>query len=658
MSRRIQSLLVFLAVSAWAVPAASAQELPGGRAGHPVEELGTIRVNVRNATGAPLAHHAIVRISQRVGPINWTESTRDASHVEFKGLPVGDYVIEVTAAGYRPTTEEATLFSPSNVMQVYILMQPESAPGTAVGSGPPVLAPKARIEVQDAIQALESNNLNEAEKHLQRAEKMALGHPEIQYLFGLLLARRNDLEGARQRFEKAVSLYPQHATALSGLGRLLFRAGDLTGALSAFERALVVDGNSYENHAALATIFFEQKILEKARYHAEQALHIAAGKLPETRLLLSEILVEQGERQKAADVLKEFLIAYPDHQHAQVAMRLHSALVSGDSSTPLGPAADVPGASASSVPGAPADQRAIRLKQDGIRALPATALTPELSLGAIVPPPLAWAPKDIDETPPAIFHDIPCPQDEVLKRAGQRVAELVDNLRNVNARERIAHTSVDAQGCPGRTETADYEYMFSFNRPRQGVIWVEEFRDGARHNRMVGGVGTSGLAAMALVFHPYYAGDFEMQCEGQGSWKGEAVWYVRFQHREDKTPRMRSFTSERGTARLRFKGRALIAANSFQIVRLETDVLSPPKELRFDGEHMALEYAPVNFKDRKQSFWLPTSVDIYGQVRGKRWHRRHSMSQYVHFSVETKQKIADPRAGSPEPEEARKPPPF
>lgn len=651
--------MLFLVLSALAAPPAGAQD-ETGRPGSALVPLGTIRVNVRNATGAPLATHAIVSIRQRVGSLAWTDSTKDGVSAEFKNLPVGDYVVEVTSAGYHPATEEVTLFSANNVMQVFILLRAESAPSATIAAGMPVLSPKAQKEVESAKQALEANNLGQATEHLLRAEKMAPGHPEIQYLHGVVLARKGDLEGARRRFEKAVSIYPQHAPALNALGRLLLRAGDANGAVSAFERAVVADARAHESHAVLAQIFFEQKLLDKARYHAEQALDIAAGKLPETRLLLSLILVARGERQKAAEVLKQFLIAYPDHRDAAAAMRLHSTLVSGDRPAPLGPATPSSSHGSASVGGTaalPPEQDAILLAQAGTRLLSTAALTPELSPGAILPAPLEWAPKDIDQAPPAVFPDVPCAQADVLKRAGQRVADLIDNLGRVNAAEKVTHTPVDKQGRPGRALLGHYDYMFTFRRPRAGVIWVEEYRDGLLAKPMVGGVGHSGLAAMALVFHPAYSGDFEMKCEGQGSWNGEAVWYVRFQQRDDKPARMRSFTSQRGTARLRFKGRAWIAANSYQIVRLETDLIQPPKDLRFDREHLVIVYGPTKFKELKQTFWLPVSVDIYAQMYGRAWHRNHVLTNYIHFSVDTKQKIADPKsAESPEPKEARKPP--
>ncbi|MGH9815003.1 MAG: tetratricopeptide repeat protein [Candidatus Acidiferrales bacterium] len=658
MMRRIFSLpailvAVFLlaAFSFLAVPSTFAQQNAPQRPGPPQVGLGTIRVNVRNATGAPLDRQAIVRISQRVGSIMMTESTRDAASAEFRGLPVGDYVIEVMATGFQNATEEATLYSPTNVAQVYVLLRAETIPGAAVAAGPPVLTPKALKEVQEAASALEKNDLKEAEKRLKRAEELAPNHPEVHYLLGILAMRRKDPAVARQRFEKAIVIYPQHAPALGALGRLLFGQGDLAGAVGALERALVVDARSRENHVLLAHVFFRQKNLEKARYHAEQALDIAAGKLPETRLLLSQILAAQGERKQAADVLEKFQLDYPEHPDAEAARRMMWQLRLGSpeggggtgaspSEATGGPA--VSGAASPPSPngGKPAEGK--RITQAGARVLALASLGGELAPGAEIPVSREWKPKDVDETPPAVFRDVACAQEQVLERMGRRVMDLVDNLRDVNAAEEIIHTYVDAYGRPGRTEKGKYEYMFSIQRPKPNLLWVEEYRDGLIGGSFVGGIATTGLAAMALVFHPFYAGDFEMRCEGQGSWNGEAVWFVYFRQRSDVQPRIRAYRNHRGSARLPLKGRAWIAANTYQILRLETDLIAPLSEVRFESEHMVIEYGPVEFKERKGMFWLPSSADVYAHERGKRWHRRHTLTNYVHFAVDTRQKIATP----------------
>jgi hypothetical protein len=403
------------------------------------------------------------------------------------------------------------------------------------------------------------------------------------------------------------------------------------------ERALVEDSRSHENHSALAMVLLQQKNLEKARFHAEQAVEITEGKVPETRLLLSQILVAQGNRKKASDLLAKFLADFPNHPHAEAARKLLEDLSAGPAQP--APASETPARAADS--GAP-PPREMRVTQAGARVLSIVSLSTELAPGAALPPAAEWAPKDVDEVPPAVFSGEACSQEDVVGRVGQSVVNLIANLGDVNGAETITHTFVGRDGRLGRSESAQFEYMFAYRRPREGVIWVEELRDGKHRKPMLGGVGTSGFAAIALVFHPYYAGDFEMKCEGQGSWKGDPVWYVYFRQRDDKAPRMRSYTTSRGSAGLRFKGRAWIAANSFQILRIETDLIAPLLELGFEREHMVIEYAPVKFKSRNQVFWLPTSVDIYAHERGKRWHRNHSLADYVHFAVDTKQKIKDP----------------
>ena len=624
-------------------------QVPSQRPGRVEVGLGTMRVNVRNATGAPLDTQATIVLRQRVGSIQVTQNTMEAASAEFRGLPVGDYVIEVSAAGYQPATEEATLFSATSVSHVFVHLLPLTAPGATVASGPPLLAPKAQKEIQDAIQAMERSDLDEAQKRLERAEKLAPGHPEVHYLWGMLNLRRNDLAAARQRFEKAISIYPQHVPALGALGRLLFQQGDLTGAAAALERALVVDSRSRDNHAFMAAVLFQQKQMEKARYHAEQALDIAQNKLPETRLLLAQILAAQGESAKAADVLTAFLADYPAHSDADAARRMLAELRSGGRPAEAG---DQDGTG--NPAGGETKPQGVKVTRAGARVLALASLTPELAPGAMAPTAREWAPKDVDDQPPAVFRDVTCSAQQVVERAGRRVMDLAKNLRDVNAQESVTHTEIDSLGRPGRSESRSYEYMFSIRRGEPNLLWVEEFRNGQLgDNNFIGSVHTMGVTALALIFHPAYASDFEMTCEGQGSWRGEPVWYVHFRQRDDKPSRFYVVRHERGATGVPLKGRAWIAANSHQIVRLELGLVAPMPDLRLDREQLVIEYGPVTFKERKQTYWLPSSADIYAQMRGKRYHRRHALMHYVHFAVDTKQKITDPDVPHPPPS-----PPF
>jgi len=95
------------------------------------------------------------------------------------------------------------------------------------------------------------------------------------------------------------------------------------------------------------------------------------------------------------------------------------------------------------------------------------------------------------------------------------------------------------------------------------------------------------------------------------------------------------------------KGRAWIAADTFQIVRLETDLVAPLPEIRLVADHTAIEYSAVHFRKRNVDMWLPHTAEVFYDWRGRRIHRRHSFSNYMLFSVDDRQ-----RNSVPKPEEA------
>jgi hypothetical protein len=91
------------------------------------------------------------------------------------------------------------------------------------------------------------------------------------------------------------------------------------------------------------------------------------------------------------------------------------------------------------------------------------------------------------------------------------------------------------------------------------------------------------------------------------------------------------------------RGRAWILADSFQVARLETDLVAPVPQIKLFADHTAIEYGPVRFKNRNVEMWLPQIAEVYYDWRGHRCHRRHSFSNYLLFSVDEKQRISEPK---------------
>ena len=159
----------------------------------------------------------------------------------------------------------------------------------------------------------------------------------------------------------------------------------------------------------------------------------------------------------------------------------------------------------------------------------------------------------------------------------------------------------------------------------------------------------NGFAVLALVFHPSMRDAFKMTCEGLGEWHGKPAWLVHFQQRDDRPNHMQAYLVGTNRYPVNLKGRAWIAGDTFQIMRIESDMMNPMPQIALLAEHTATEYAPVPFPKRNMNFWLPQSAEVYMQFRGQRIYRKHSFEKYMLFSVDAEDKVqAKHETGAPQ----------
>jgi hypothetical protein len=137
--------------------------------------------------------------------------------------------------------------------------------------------------------------------------------------------------------------------------------------------------------------------------------------------------------------------------------------------------------------------------------------------------------------------------------------------------------------------------------------------------------------------------NFEMTCEGLGTWNQKATWLVHFQQRQDKPRRIQSYLVNGKVYLVNLKGRAWISADTFQVVRLESDLMTQIKEIQLLSEHQVVDYAPVRFPKSKAELWLPKSAELYFDFRKHRYFRRHSFNHFMLFSVDTEEKRKEPK---------------
>jgi hypothetical protein len=254
----------------------------------------------------------------------------------------------------------------------------------------------------------------------------------------------------------------------------------------------------------------------------------------------------------------------------------------------------------------------------------------------------SWVPPDIDHAKLSVDAGAACSLPDVLDRAGRRVQELVANLDRFTATEFVEHQSVSGAGKLAKVKARKFDYVVSIGPSPGGYFSVQEYRSRVPNaEQFPDQIATEGTPSLVLVFHPTYARDFDMKCEGLGAWQGHPAWQVRFEQRRDRVNRMSNVVVKNKMYSVRLRGRAWILADSYQVARLETDLADTIPAIKLRLEHMNVEYRPVTFPERRAELWLPASAELFLDFADRRFYRKHSFTNFTLFSVDVNQQLAD-----------------
>lgn len=585
-----------------------------------------IDIYIRGANGGPIEVSAMVTLLDTTGQVLNQGTTIDGS-VQFTGATANDYTIKVVAPGYESVAKKIDGRNPG-ASRIVIDMQPASNGESIPAFMQVPLASKIQKELGKAMEALRVNKPEQARRHLEAAYRKAPNSPAVNYLFGVYFQQKEDLEKAISYWTKTLEFDPKHVSALLSLSEALMREIRFHEAEMYATQAVEADPSSWRAHAVRADVVLKEGLTGDAIKEADHALELGHGQATAVQPLLARALEESGDKARAVRVLEEYVLDHSNDTSARKQLeRLRRAdvLIASDKE-----------AEAAEIKPSPAMESAIAL-----------------------PLPSNWLPPDVDENVPPVEPGTACSLDEVIQKAGKRVEEFVTNVDRFAATEFLKHESVNKWGLPAYPETRKFDYVVSINQYRPGYFDVLEYRRNVYSpEEFPGGVETRGLPSMSLIFHPNNAKNFAMTCEGLGRWNGIPAWQVHFRQRPDKPNTMRAYKiGENGPSYLvALRGRAWIAADSYQIVRMETDLINTLPEIRLFADRTAVEYGPVCFKSRNVEMWLPKSAEVYSDWRGKRMHRRHSFSNYILFSVEEKQTISEPKKATKKPNAALNPP--
>jgi hypothetical protein len=269
-----------------------------------------------------------------------------------------------------------------------------------------------------------------------------------------------------------------------------------------------------------------------------------------------------------------------------------------------------------------------------------------------------WSPPEVDAPLASLSAAQACSLPDVLAHAGERAQELVADLQRFSANEKVQYEEVDSSGMVNLNETSDYDYVVSF-RQKPGALLINESRHEPGGGKgLTGRPPDQGLPSLALIFHPDYQGDYDIRCEGLADWEGTPAWVVHFVQRKDRPSRLATVSTSQGEVPLNLKGRAWIAADSYQMLHIETNLVEPvplpqlganARSInRLDSYDMSIDYAPVDFQAQNVQLWLPQSAESFTEfaaVFSEKTVRsviKHTFADFLLFSVQTNQTIEKP----------------
>jgi tetratricopeptide (TPR) repeat protein len=570
-------------------------------------------------TRVHLDRQALLRLVSHTNQTAVWQTTEDTSQAVFTNIPFGSYGVEVSAVGYLSAQKEVPVMNLLAPALIDIVLQRDpSAANLDVADR--ILSPKARKETKHGVAALKSGNFKNAQKHLDEAYKSAPSSPDLNFLLGYLYFQKKDFEKASNYLGTATDLNPHDTQSLILLGRAGLERQDYVAARSALERAVATDAESWLPHNLIADSYLQQKNYDRARDEAQVAIAKGKTEASPAQLVLGQALVGLGLDQQGIQALDTFLQESPRNPMAGQVRNLIAEILEHDSAGPLTDTS--------------AQLEARLTSFNPLKAL----IAPGLSVKT-------WQPPGIDESKVALAPGVACPSERVVEETGKHVQELVEDVTRFAAVEDLFHQSLDEFGNPIRTETRKYNYVASISEPEPGSLVVDEYRaDKLDLNGYPDQIASTGFAALALVFHPHMRDNFEITCEGQGDWHGQAIWLVGFRQRRDKPSRMHSYKAGDFVYPIDLKGRAWITADKFQIVRIESELVRPMPEIKLLSEHQIVEYGPIEFEKKNTSLWLPKSADIYFDFRRHRYYRRHSFDHYMLFSADTQERRNEPKA--------------
>jgi VWFA-related protein len=228
-----------------------------------------------------------------------------------------------------------------------------------------------------------------------------------------------------------------------------------------------------------------------------------------------------------------------------------------------------------------------------------------------------------------------------LEKMGQRVDAFAQNIVDLIANEDLTQEKLDIKGHLKSKAHEQDNYLIVHHGYEWGA--KAEYRMDDDGNRL-GPVGlekgylvTSGYALGCIAFSTSAQSESRFRYLGEQNIEGGGTYVLGFaQIPGDAT----FFTTMRGTGGedvdMLTQGILWVDKNSFQVIRMRTDLLAAHSEIQLDRLTTEIVFGEVVLQDVASPLWLPSKVTVSIEVGGQKFRNIHEYKNYRRYRVSVK----------------------
>ena len=233
----------------------------------------------------------------------------------------------------------------------------------------------------------------------------------------------------------------------------------------------------------------------------------------------------------------------------------------------------------------------------------------------------------------------------ILRKVGEGVDLFFHGFPNTSSLEQIREERLQRKGKVTQSLDQQFQYLCLAPPERSGLGFVEYRTE--RSGLLAGPRGleegfmlTAGFASASLPFHPVYQSDAAFRYLGRQQVDGHEAFVIAYAQRPEAARLTGAFRVNDASVSTLSQGLAWIDQDSYQIIRMRTDLLSPFPKVGLERETTEIHFGRVRFKEISAELWLPRAVTVTVQWRGRTLRNTHNYSEFKLFHVQTKQREA------------------